>query len=226
MSSNIPNRPELKALNLPKDPNDWPRVRVTDQRGKQRWRKIEDIIASDTIDTKKGVPITMKGRPGRPKKQEVAPVTPLVNELVKMKNEAIQKDPVMKLAEDNPDSPDVLHAVISALAEETAALRFERHEAERQGETSAGLSERRVRALKTLGDTWLKRKELLSASYIDLESPGFMALLELIVETMIDAMEYFEMSSEMVDSIIQQFSKLLSDEGWKQEAKSRMRDSE
>ena len=124
-------------------------------------------------------------------------------------------------AESTPESPEVLNQVLLAIAEEAASLRFERSEAERQGNETSTLSMRRVAALKAIGDTWIKRKEQIANRAIDLDSTSFHELFRFISETFARAMDAAGVRSELANSVFAQFSKLLDDE-WKKEAKTRM----
>ena len=62
---------------------------------------------------------------------------------------------------ENPESSDLLHLVMVGLAEESASIGFERAEAEREGKGTSTISVRRIGALKSVAETWLRRKEQL-----------------------------------------------------------------
>jgi hypothetical protein len=207
------------------------RVKVSDDKGKICWRKIDEVRDSDALELdKQSQPIYMTGTLGRPaanSKQasnilEVAsPSNKLVGDLIKFKHAQTRTDPVILAAESTPESPEVLNQVLLAIAEEAASLRFERSEAERQGNETSTLSMRRVAALKAIGDTWIKRKEQIANRAIDLDSTSFHELFRFISETFARAMDAAGVRSELANSVFAQFSKLLDDE-WKKEAKTRM----
>lgn len=203
------------------------RVRVTDEKGKVCWRRVNEVRDTDTIDlTPQGQPQWMHNPVGRPPtKRAVTDVAPPVNQLVgdllKVKQANIRTDPVILAAESTPESPEVLNQVLLAIAEEAASLRFERMEAERQGDETSTLSMRRVAALKAIGDTWIKRKEQIQNQAVDMESPAFQELFKFISETFARAMTAAGVRQELADSVFSQFSKMLDDD-WKREALSRM----
>jgi len=212
------------------------RVKVTDDKGKTCWRKVEEVRDTDALEMdKQNRPIYMTGALGRPPAGSTPPkmgsvsdllsVAPasskVVGDLIKIKQAQTRSDPVILAAESTPESPEVLNQVLLAIAEEAASLRFERLEAERQGNETSTYSMRRVAALKAIGDTWIKRKEQIVNRAIDLDSPSFHELFKFISESFARAMDSAGVRPELANSVFAQFSKLL-DEGWKQEAKSRM----
>lgn len=202
------------------------RVRVVDEKGAIAWRPIDKVLSTDTIDlTDKGQPQWMFNPVGRPSKKKqiesLPPVTPVVGQLIEIKEAHIRTDPVILAAEATPESPDVLNQVMLAIAEESASLRFERLEAERTGQETSHLSMRRVAALKAIGDTWIKRKEQIQNREIDMESPSFQELFRFISETFARAMQAAGVRQEQADTVFAKFASLLDDE-WKKEAKNRM----
>lgn len=207
------------------------RIKVVDDKGATRLRKIEDLKAGDTVslnDT--GLPVFVEGQIGKPpatKKSDDAmpPASALIGDILKIKQGMLRNDPIIQAAETTPESAEVLNQVLLGISEEAASLRFERMEAERNGEDTSSLSMRRVQALKAIGDTWIKRKEQIQHRGIDLESPAFSAVFEYISETYMRAMQNAGVRQELADSIVAQFSKLL-DDSWMTEAKSRMKSKE
>ena len=207
-------------------PPEATRIQIIDDKGKTRFRKPEDIQQGDTISlNQEGLPIIMEGRLGKPKKVDdvLPPATPLIGDLLRVKQSHLRTDPIIQAAESTPESSEVLNQVMLAIAEEAASLRFERMESERRGTDCSTYSMRRVAALKAIGDTWIKRKEQINNRVIDLETPAFQALFQFISETFVRAMQNAGLRSELADSVIAQFAKLL-DDTWKNEAKSRMKE--
>lgn len=205
------------------------RVKVIDEKGAKRLRKIEELKATDVLSLNDGgLPVFVEGQIGKPpatKKTADAlpPASPLIGDILKIKQGMIRNDPIIQAAETTPESAEVLNQVLLGISEEAASLRFERMEAERNGEDTAQLSMRRVQALKAIGDTWIKRKEQIQHRGIDLESPAFRAVFEFIAETFARAMQNAGVRQELADSVTAQFSKLL-DDTWMAEAKSRMKE--
>jgi uncharacterized membrane-anchored protein YjiN (DUF445 family) len=212
------------------DPNLIPRgsarIRLTDEKGKQRWKSTDEIMPTDQlhINPKTGLYYGMKGSPGRKSIVALKPASPVVAELVKRRSVALEQDEIFQATQRDPQSSQVLHEVMLGLIEETAVLKFEREEAERQGEATSSLSMRRVQALKAVADTWLKRKEQVSSNMIDLESDTFGALFGLISETFKQACTDSGLRSEMIDMIFAKFASALNEE-WASEAKARMKRS-
>jgi hypothetical protein len=207
-------------------PPDVVRVKVIDEFGKTRLRKLADIQEKDTPSlNESGFPIFLEGQIGKPpKKEEVLPAaSPLIGDLLRIKQGQLRCDPILQAAESSPESAEVLNQVVLAIGEEAASLRFERMEAERKGTDTSQLSMRRVAALKAIGDTWIKRKEQIQSRMIDMESPSFQALFQFISETFVRAMQSAGVRHELSESVIAQFIKLL-DDSWKNEAKARMKE--
>lgn len=203
------------------------RIKVVDDKGQTKLRKIEDIGQGDTISlNESGLPVFVEGRIGKPPKRledALPPATPLIGDLLRIKQGHLRNDPILQAAESSPESSEVLNQVVLAIGEEAASLRFERMEAERKGEDTSQLSVRRVAALKAIGDTWIKRKEQIQSRVIDLEAPAFQALFQFISETFVRAMQSANVRQELSDTVLVQFSKLL-DDSWKSEAKARMKE--
>lgn len=135
---------------------------------------------------------------------------------------SISKDKVFEQTIVDSESSEVLNVVLQGLAEESANLKFEREEAERKGENTSQLSIRRVNALKAVGDTWLKKKEIISNQMVDIESKSFKVLFGFIAETFRKACDNAKVRPEMSESIFANFGKLIDDEEWAKEAKARM----
>lgn len=204
------------------------RIKVLDDKGQTKLRKIEDIADNDTVSlNESGLPIFIEGKIGKPShkafENPLPPATSVIGDLLRVKQGQLRNDPVIQAAEATPESSEVLNQVMLAIAEEAASLRFERTEAERKGGDSSTYSMRRVAALKAIGDTWIKRKEQINNRVIDLETPAFQSLFAFISETFVRAMQNAGVRQELGDSVVAQFAKLL-DDSWKSEAKSRMKE--
>lgn len=214
---------QVRADLLAKVPPSATRVRVLTVKGEQKYKALDDLADSDTIQTNKyGDPIVMKGAPGRKTVVDVGPANATVAEILKRKQASMDGDPVLLKTKRAPDSPDVLHEVIVGLSEEAASLKFERDEAAREGKDSSGLSAKRVQALRAVGDTWLKRMDQMSGKIIDLDSPGFQALFKHLMDTMREAMNTSKLRPEQIETVFARFAAMVNDE-WKVEAKNRMK---
>lgn len=198
------------------------RLQVIDGDGKTRFKLPGDIEDEDQIVMKgNGEPVVMLGRPGRKSKTEL-PIDPAVADVLEAKQEHVESSLLISAAKNNPEGDDVLNHLIVAMAEEATSLEFERKEAERKGEDSSSYSAKRARVLKGLADTWLKRKERIEGAILDLDSPSFEVLMSFILETFRDAMKDSGMRGEMIETTFNKLAKKL-EQGWKEEAKARMK---
>ena len=209
---------------LARVPAEATKIQVKTEKGHIKWKDPQSLADTDLIQVNgDDQPIVMMGKMGRRKKIVVAPTTATIAEILKLKEEALAVDPVLKVAKANPESPDVLHQIMLELGEEAASLEFVRKEAERNGHDSSGMSIRRVTALKAMGDTWLKRKEQLASREIDLTSPVFQTLFNYILETFKNSMTSCEIQSEQIETVFAKFASLVDDENWEAEARNRMK---
>lgn len=205
------------------------RVRVLDDKGRVKWRKLSEVLPSDAPDLgSDGLPVFMSRPVGRPTKVELhdvmPPSTKLVGDLLKVKSAQMRTDSILQVAETTPESPDVLHQVMLGMSEEAASLRFERMEAERNGLECSQLSMRRVQALKAIGDAWIKRKEQVQNRAIDIDGPTFAALFRFLSETIGLSLQDAGLGPELCDTIFTNLAKRVGDDAWRNEAKSRMKD--
>lgn len=202
------------------------RIKVTDELGKKLWRKISDLKDTDQviINPKNSEPYYMYGQPGKPniKGQVTNTVNSNIDQIRSRKQSHLKKDSIYRSTSNNPDSSDVLTNVIIGLAEESASLAFERLEAERKGESTSNISVRRVNALKAVGDTWLKKKEILTNKSIDLDSNAFKIVFGHIAETFRKACDESELRPEMTETIFANFGKLVDEQDWINEVKTKM----
>ena len=203
-------------------PPDAQRIQVVDEMGKTKYRKIAEIAENDTIVIGDGgQPIVMTAPVGRPSKVELLPPNPQVAELRKQKKVYLEEDELLQTIKKHPEKSAVLDYVMGGLAEEAASLGFERNEAERNGEATSQISMRRINALKAVGDSWLKRKEQISNSGVDMDSPAFKKLFGFILETVRETMGESHLRPEMVDTVFANLAKKLNDE-WTKNALKRM----
>jgi len=205
------------------------RVQVTDEVGKVVWRKPTDLRETDSIkfNPNTGEPYVMYGSPGLSQTSSVANTTPptsnaVISAIKTRKKDLLDKDEIFKTTKSKPESSDVLTKVIQGLAEESASLHFERTEAERKGEKTSQISMRRVQALKAVGDTWLKKKEVLGSKGVDLESPSFKIVFTHIAETFRKACDIAGVRPEMSESVFAEFGRLVDDVDWVADAKAKM----
>jgi hypothetical protein len=234
----IPDRSELEALELDEDPSEWPRVKVIrGATGAQEWCFIPDIQDEDVIPlTKDGLPWTMYKNPGRRPELSEADTevtkagktqSPLNQKILEKrlrdKQAAIDHDPMVQLLKQNIDSTAVLQMAIVALAEEQAALKFDRLQVEKTGDSGTSHSVRRIAALEKLAQNWLKRKDALDSSSVDLESKAFATVFQFIAETIMECLESAGVRSETSNSVMTAFSRKVDDDTWLIEARNRIK---
>jgi len=206
-------------------PHDTTRVQVVDEKGKTCWKKPTEVGTQDQIVfNSHGDPVVMKGTPGRKAKPSLEPVNENVGEIMEAKEEHFKEDELLTAIKDNPEADDVLDIVMVGLAQEAASLEFERREAERQGKDTSTYSLRRANILRATGEMWIKRKEKIEAGMLDMDSPAFEALFGFILETFKDTMTECGLREELMETVFAKLGKRIGD-GWKSEAKARMKES-
>tara|TARA_Y100001970_G_scaffold293232_1_gene438680 strand:- start:747 stop:1436 length:690 start_codon:yes stop_codon:yes gene_type:complete len=215
------------------------RVQVEDEYGKLIWRKPSEVLNTDTIriNYKTGEAYVMYGKPGVPSSNPIntktppptgaSPIPPSnpqanINQLQQRKQNKLNSDAVFDQTKKNADSSEVLTHVLVGLAEESASLAFEREEAERRGESTSQISLRRVNALRAVGDTWIKKKEMMSSKSIDMESKAFKKLFGHIAETFRRACDEAGVRPELAESVFATFGNLVDDPEWLIDAKKAM----
>jgi hypothetical protein len=203
-------------------------IYVKDELGKFRYRLLEALRETDDIQVNtKGIPVTATKSPGRPPKVPVPAPPPAITPTVAVSNQRkvhmMSKDPVLKAIKANPDSPDVLAQVMISLAEESSSISFERQEAERNGTDTSMISGRRVQVLKSLADTWMKRKEQFAAKSMDIESPAFKIVFSHIALTFKAAMVSAGFKSEEVESVFSKVAKAVEDDTWTSDLKNKIK---
>lgn len=222
MSHNQSAQDRSKILaNLPEGTR---RVQVL-REGRQLYRPPEEVdVAKDEIVlTSEGAPVVMMGRPGRKPKSKLRPVSREAAEVNDARRQHVEESDLRREAEIDCEGDALFDSIIKAMAEEVAALEFEREEAGRHGVDTSELSTKRARVLKSMADTILKRQSM-AGGIVDLDSPAFKALFSLMLETFKESMLGAGCRSEQVEAVFAALVRSLGDESFKQEAKSRMKE--
>jgi hypothetical protein len=204
-------------------PPETKRVQVISSDGRTQYKRPDEVsIDSDEIIlAADGTPVIMRGRPGRRPKVALQPVTQNIAEVQEARGEHVEGDPLLTAARGNPEGDEVLNSIIVAMAEESAAVEFERLEAERHGVPTSNISAKRARILKGMADTYLKRRDKIDGE-IDLDSKTFEVLFGFILETVKDTMSATGMRPELIETVFSKLGKTLND-SWKAEATARMK---
>ena len=82
---------------------------------------------------------------------------------------------------------------------------------------------RRIGALKALGDAWIKRKEQLSGSTIDLESTAFRHLFGFMLDTFRESMLQGNVPRDQAEAVFARLAERMNDDTWEQEARNKMK---
>lgn len=208
------------------------RVKITRPNGTARFVSVNQVTPTDHIETKPdGTPVVMHGLPGRPAKSAVQAI-PAAQQASnhnfknhQSKHAAIARDPLVRLAQVNPDAKSVADQLLQEATEELAALKYERQAAEQRGESSYQLSVKRIASLVQLSNVWLKRFDSnLGSGQVDLASPGVKALINFLIETFRDALDQSGMPQSGSDGVLAKMTKMM-DASWTVEAEARIKSS-
>jgi hypothetical protein len=223
--SNQPRQSEAdKARILANLPKDAERVQVT-RSGKKMYVPPSEVGKLDQFVLKAdGSPIVMKNPPGRKKKQALQAANDEIKEIIEARFTHIAENPLVETMEQNPEGDEVIDNILLGLAQEAAALEFERKEAERNGQDPSQISGRRARILKQAADVYHERKKLAASGHIDLEGPKFKAVFGLILDTFRQGMSDSGLRDEHIETIFTKVSKKI-DDAWKAEAVARMKEA-
>jgi hypothetical protein len=204
-------------------PPETKRVQVIGADGRTAYKRPDDVdVDTDQIALgADGKPVIMRGRPGRKPKVHLQPVSSHVEEVVEARDEHVESSALFTAARTNPEGDDVLNEIIAAMAQEAAAVEFERMEAERHGAPTSNISAKRARILKGMADTYLKRRDKGEGG-VDMDSPAFEAVMGFMFETIQGVMKDSGMRKEHIETVFAKLSKVL-DDSWKAEAQARMK---
>lgn len=139
-----------------------------------------------------GKEVVSRRKPGRPKVVRPAPDHDEY-EYVQTQREArkqlIQSDTLLHALETRADAIDVVHEVVVRLAEETAALRYDREQAEADGFVVAEkIAARRIDGLSKLAGVVTEARRLGVVGEADPRSPQFKRVERYFVETIAEAL--------------------------------------
>jgi len=207
------------------------RVQVINGKGQTTYKAVGDVdLDVDDIpflDT--GRPICVRGNQGRPKGRRVGALKPVTDELQNLqyqRDDHIGSSPILKKIRKNQIDETLIDKVLEALAEEAESLEFDRLEAQTRGQETSTLAMRRSRVLKTIADISIRKESLARKNEeggIDLDSKSYAALFAFTLETFKEAMVRAYVRDEQVETVFTHITRLVSEEGWKEEAKAKMR---
>jgi len=207
-------------------PSGTRRVQVVTAQGQTQYKRPDDVDLDrdEIVLSQGGLPVVMRGKPGRKKRIQLNPVTPQIQEVEEAREEHISTSSLVQEVGKDPESDDTFESIIRGMAEEASSMEFERLEAQRHGQDSSNHSVKRTRVLKAMADLLLKKKQIAEGGMVDMDSPQFKALFEFALETFKESMASSGCRPELTESV---FTNLVSslDDDWKQEARRRMKDS-
>jgi hypothetical protein len=201
------------------------RVQVVTGSGKTKFKRPDEVAHDDQINLNAGgVPIVMRGSPGRKAKTALDPATPEIADVMQARAEHTADSELYGTTQDDPGSSDVFNQILEGMAAEATALEFERKEAERLGHDTSAISSKRARVLKAMADSWLKHQDRLASGAVDMESAAFQAVFLFILESFRSVLEESGFRAEAIETVFTKISKRI-DDAWKQEARARMRET-
>lgn len=220
-------------------PPDAKRVHVREEDGTIRWKPLSDVKDSDAIVFKNGKPMTMKSHPGRPTNNRPTlvppmglptglgqPIAPEITRNFDRKKKSVSSNHLYQQICTDPYDDGILSQIMKELAEEAAALKFERKRADQTGKDPIALSVRRVATLQSMTDTWFKRREQMATKAVDLKSPAFGRLFSYIVDSFVECMEKAGVQEATASNVTLELSRLFKEnKDWEAGAKEAMRNA-
>lgn len=210
------NKKMTNAQILNKLPKDADKILVKADHGKQKYIFVQDVTDQHEIVFKKdGSPVVTKSKMGRPK---------VDFETALVEKNPILKDPLVIQTMNNPDSSDVLYLIMTEIGKESADLKNLRNGTQDTRQILS-ISDKRIHALKSMADVWLKRKDQLVVNDLDLKSPAVGALVEFLLITMKTAMEECQVRSELIEVIFAKFNSHSMDPAFENDLKRAIKEA-
>lgn len=208
-----------------KIPADAYSVQVKDRLSAEKKYKIpKDIEPDDQVCLNtKGLPIVMMTSPGEAhKKVEVlAPPTKEASALLLKREEHMDADNLLQIIRADPGSVQMLDEVLMGLAEEQSSISFERKLASVNGKPTSELAMRRSNILKSMADTWLKRKEQVTTRGVDMTSPAYNVFIQEVLMAFKDALTKAGHKDEAIEVVFASLAAIMND-SWQTAVKIKM----
>lgn len=211
-------------------------IQVREENGNIRWKSTDKVLETDAVCFKNGKPQVKRGKVGRPRKfpmivppagvplgqgQLIAPASIAATD---HKRRAVTNDKVFRQIVAEPYDDGLIPLLMRELAEEAAALKFERVRADVTGKDVIALSMRRVDTLQRLIDTWFKRRDQMATKAIDMKGPVFRRLFGYLVGTFRECMEDAGVAESVVANVQLALSqRIQKDPTWEDGAKEAMK---
>lgn len=161
--------------------------------------------------------LTVKRGRGRPRKVERMPTTTDLEyhaEMLVEKDKFIKEDPLVSAVAGRAEPIDVLRLVKAQIAEECAALHFQRLENEKRGRDTAQVSTRRIESLKKIADIEFEMRKL-GADSIDLKSERFQRVFVFLIQILRETAEQ-TLPPEQIEVFFNRLESALH--GWEEKA--------
>lgn len=160
-----------------------------------------------------------KKKRGRPRKVELPVENKEAEDKLKVKEKILEQDPLTNILRKNPNSLDVLDVLMVEIAQESASLQFERHEAERKGRDTTNLSHKKVSSLKALSEVFFKKREASLDQAFDFKSKRFGRLMEwFFIKVVKKAAVSSSMAPEQINILFDNIAKTFEDDSWENDA--------
>jgi len=128
----------------------------------------------------------------------------LVAEEFKEREAFVRKQALILALENGSSTSELIDAVLLDMAEETAHLKWERRQISKSGKPAANYNVARVNSLRSIAELLIKRKEAAIAERLDLKSPRFQKIFNLMMEFFHESMEKSGVTPEVIDLVFQQ----------------------
>jgi hypothetical protein len=203
---------------LPLIPADAERVKIKNKDGTESFVFVQDLKDSDDVVlSSSNLPVITKKAYGRPKGSKKQKGLQLKNNL--------HSDPLVQSLRKDPESPNVLTHVMAELGEETYVLKSQRDKIFNLGGDTSNLSGRRIQALKSIADIYIKRKDQVASSNFEVESPQALAFAEALLDTVFQCMAELGVERNLSESVMSLFTSKAKDPTWKTALYQKVKDA-
>jgi len=161
--------------------------------------------------------LTVKRGRGRPRKVERMPTTTDLEyhaEMMVEKDKFVKEDPLVGAVAGRAEPIEVLRLVKAQIAEECAALHFQRLENEKRGRDTAQVSTRRIESLKKIADIEFEMRKL-GADSVDLKSERFQRVFLFLIQILKETAEQ-TLPPEQIEVFFNRLESAL--QGWEEKA--------
>lgn len=159
----------------------------------------------------------IKRGPGRPKKITLKPRAEDLAyhaEMTKRKAEFIESDVVVRSTSERKEAIELLHHIKLQIAQEAAALHFQRIESEKYGKDTSQTSSRRISALREVASIELEIRKM-GVQMLDLNSERMQKVFQMLIETFRDVAQEV-LDPQQLDLLFNHLETAM--EGWEERA--------